>query len=581
MHRKGIKNQYDRKNEETVDMKHNIRKWVALLLIMMLALCAGFAGAESAGKAEIPFRNIVINEKQVVLLVGASKDLAETKLTYSVTPEDATWQDVIWSSSREEVATVSADGTVTGVAPGKAVITAASAQPESRLKAQIQVTVQQAVTGITPEQASVRIPVKRNVTVKMAVSPDNAANKKLVWSSSDENIAKVSAQGTVTGISAGEGVIMAMADDGSGISASFKVTVYVPVSRVTMAEGTSFVLPAGLSHTFTATITPEEATDPGLVWASSDEAVAKVDENGTVTGITFGKVKITATAADGSKAAAGVTVTVNQAVESITLKNEKLYLPTAKTAVLKTTVAPENAANKKLEWSSSDESVVTVSKEGKAIGVSAGEAVITVKATDGTGIEAACRVTVGEDLYDEGYSAGLAYMESEKYYSARQAFLTSLMVDAEDMAQKCIRPWPKNGELWHNQDLRSNEVWLSFSVNQADDSMGRYFMVYTEENVLAATLFIHGSGKVTTKLPGGRYRIREAQGTEWYGTKETFGREGHYEFMVFNEFEGDDDLTDVPAGYETTITINASESTEGTGVGSEETDWDSWMDEAP
>ena len=562
-------------------MKHNIRKWVALLLIIMLALCAGFAGAESAGKAEIPLRNIVINEKQAVLLVGASKDLAETKLTYSVTPEDATWQDVIWSSSREEVATVSADGTVTGVAPGKAVITAASAQPESRLKAQIQVTVQQAVTGITPEQESVRIPVKRNVTVKMAVSPDNAANKKLVWSSSDENIAKVSAQGTVTGISAGEAVIMATADDGSGISASFKVTVYVPVSRVTMAEGTSFVLPEGLSHTFTATITPEEATDPGLVWASSDEAVAKVDENGTVTGVSFGKAKITATAADGSKAAAGVTVTVNQAVESITLKNEKLYLPTAKTAVLKTTVAPENAANKKLEWSSSDESVVTVSKEGKAIGVSAGEAVITVKATDGTGIEAACRVTVGEDLYDEGYSAGLAYMESEKYYSARQAFLTSLMVDAEDMAQKCIRPWPKNGELWHNQDLRSNEVWLSFSVNQADDSMGRYFMVYTEENVLAATLFIHGSGKVTTKLPGGRYRIREAQGTEWYGTKETFGREGHYEFMVFNEFEGDDDLTDVPAGYETTITINASESTEGTGVGSEETDWDSWMDEAP
>ena len=562
-------------------MKHNIRKWTAVLLIIMLALSAGFAGAESAGKAEIPLRNIVINEKQVVLLVSASKDLAETKLTYSVTPEDATWQDVIWSSSREEVATVSADGTVTGVAPGKAVITAASAQPESRLKAQIQVTVQQAVTGITPEQESVRIPVKRNVTVKMAVSPDNAANKKLVWSSSDENIAKVSAQGTVTGISAGEAVIMATADDGSGISASFKVTVYVPVSRVTMAEGTSFVLPEGLSHTFTATITPEEATDPGLVWSSSDEAVAKVDENGTVTGVSFGKAKITATAADGSKAAAGVTVTVNQAVESITLKNEKLYLPTAKTAVLKTTVAPENAANKKLEWSSSDESVVTVSKEGKAIGVSAGEAVITVKATDGTGIEAACRVTVGEDLYDEGYSAGLAYMESEKYYSARQAFLTSLMVDAEDMAQKCIRPWPKNGELWHNQDLRSNEVWLSFSVNQADDSMGRYFMVYTEENVLAATLFIHGSGKVTTKLPGGRYRIREAQGTEWYGTKETFGREGHYEFMVFNEFEGDDDLTDVPAGYETTITINASESTEGTGVGSEETDWDSWMDEAP
>ena len=563
-------------------MKHNFRKWFAGLLILVLALSIGFAWAEGADKAEIPVKKITINEKPAVLLVGASKEMAETKLTCTVTPEDATWQDVIWSSSKEEVATVGADGTVTGIAPGKAMITAASAQPESKLKAQIQVTVQQAVTGITPEQESVRIPVKRNVTVKMAVAPDNAGNKKLAWSTSDESIAKVSGQGTVTGVSAGEAVITATAADGSGVSASFKVTVYVPVGKVTIAEGQTYVLPAGLTHTFTAAVTPEEATDPGLIWASSDETVAKVDENGAVTAVSLGKAKITATAADGSKAAAGVTVTVNQAVESVTLKNEKLYLPVGKNAVLKTTVAPENAGNKKLEWSSSDESVVTVSKDGKASGVSAGEAVITARATDGTGVEATCQVTVGEDPYDEGYQAGLEYMENEKYYSARQAFRTSLMADAEDMAQKCIQKWPRNGEIMHNKDLRSNETWLTFFVQQSDTSVGHYFMVYTEDNVLAATLFVQGSGKkVTAKLPGGRYRIREAEGTEWYGTKEMFGREGRYEYMVFEEIEGDDYLTDLEAGYEWTITINVTESTEGTGVGSEEVDWESLMEEEP
>ena len=60
-----------------------------------------------------------------------------------------------------------------------------------------------------------------------------------------------------------------------------------------------------------------------------------------------------------------------------------------------------------------------------------------------------------------------------------------------------------------------------------------------------------------------------------------FGREGRYEYMVFEEIEGDDYLTDLEAGYEWTITINVTESTEGTGVGSEEVDWESLMEEEP
>ena len=535
------------------------------------------SGVQAVCHVEVvtPVKTLSLSEKQVTLLVGAADELSVAALSCTVAPEDAYWQAVTWESSNEAIVTVSADGTVKALAPGRAVVTALTTQPGSKAKAQAQVIVQQAVTGIALESESVSVPVKKSVNVKAAVSPNNASNKKLVWSSSDEAIAKVSAQGAVQGISAGEAVITATAADGSGITASCDVTVYVPVSKVTLSEP-NFSVPAGLSRPLSASVSPENATNPGLVWSSSDESVATVDETGTVTGVSFGRAKITATAVDGSKASASATVVVNQPVEGITLKRTDLYVPVAGNAVLKAAVLPDNAGNKNLEWSSSDESVATVSKDGKITGVSAGEAVITAKAADGTEVEASCAVTVGADPYDEGYAAGLEYMKEEKYYSARGAFETSRMVDAEDMAANCIRPWPKTGELWHNKDLGKNDMVLQFQVGNADSSRGMYFMVYTEDNVLASTMFVHGSGKASARLPGGNYRIRDAAGTEWYGEKETFGKNGSYEYMVFNEVPGDEYLTVLDAGYAWTISVSVSEATGGTGVGSDETDWESW-----
>ena len=554
---------------------------LAMLCALLLLPCFA-AGEGAAENPAVPVKSIAINEKQVVLLVGAAEGLASARLTCTVTPEDASWQDVIWASSNEEIATVSPDGTVLGVAPGKVKITAVSTQPDSKAKAEVQVTVQQAVTGIDLDSESLRIPVKKSMKIRAEVSPENAANRKVVWSSSDENIAKVSEQGAVQGVAAGDAVITAVSMDGSEVSASCRVTVYVPVGRITLSEGQSFVLPAGLNHTVTAAVSPEDATDPGLIWTSSDETIATVDENGNVTGIAFGKAKITAAAADGSGVSATTTVVVNQAVEHIALRYEELYVPAGKNVVIKAEVTPENAGNKKLEWISSDEAVVTITKDGKVSGVQPGEALITARAADGSGIEAVCRVTVGEEPYDEPYREGLEYMADERYYSARGAFSTSHMADAEDMAEKCVQNLPKTAELWHNQEMKSNEMRLLFRVEAAEPSTGRYFMVYTEEGELASTLFIRGSGAARTNLPGGRYRIRDAWGTEWYGTKETFGREGSYEYMVFNEFEEDEYLTDLAEGYEWTISINVSESAANAAdVGGDDTDWESWAGGTP
>ncbi len=166
------------------------------------------------------------------------------------------------------------------------------------------------------------------------------------------------------------------------------------------------------------------------------------------------------------------------------------------------------------------------------------------------------------DLYDEG-----------KYYSAKEAFEKSAYGDWEQRAAGCVQPMPETGELFHDPDMTSDNMILNFIVNEEDASEGTYISVYTKDRKLVETLFVKGSGTVETWLPGGEYYVKDSTGTEWYGEDEQFGPNGHYETMVFNEVEGDPNLTVLTEGYQITITINTTSDT-GRGVDSEEGSWD-------
>lgn len=168
---------------------------------------------------------VSINEKQASVLVGASPELARFQLTCTVTPENALWKDVVWTSSNEEIATVDENGVVSAVAPGKVTITASSAQPRSNKSAKVGVTVGQAVTGIETDPTAITIAVKKTVKVKTTVSPKNANGKKLEWSSENEEIATVNANGQITGKSVGTTTVTVKATDGSEVSAVIQVNV--------------------------------------------------------------------------------------------------------------------------------------------------------------------------------------------------------------------------------------------------------------------------------------------------------------------------------------------------------------------
>lgn len=255
-------------------------------------------------------KTITPNEKKVTLLSGAPAELSEKQLTVAVAPETAHWQDVTWTSSDENVAAVDASGVVRAVSAGKATITAATTQPDARAKpAQVQVVVNQAVTGIKVDQTAVTVPVKKNVKIKATVQPANAANKKLSWASSDENIAAVNTGGQVTGKAPGTAVITVSAADGGEAQAMVQVTVIQPVAKIT-AQEKNLTLSAGETAQITFAVQPENATDPTVAWTSGNEAVATVDAAGTVTAVGAGKCDITGTAADGSNVKVQVKVTV-------------------------------------------------------------------------------------------------------------------------------------------------------------------------------------------------------------------------------------------------------------------------------
>ena len=248
---------------------------------------------------------------------------ATVTLTATVTPGNATDKTVTWSTSNEAIATVS-DGVVTGVKAGEVTITAKAGDKSATCT--VTVKAKQgtedpddpiAVEGITLDKTTATVEEGATVTLTATVTPDNATDKTVTWSTSNEAIATVSG-GVVTGVKAGEVTITAKAGDKSAtctvtVTAATTEPEVVPVTGVTLSQ-TAVTLDIDQSITLTATVAPENATNKAVTWASDKTDVATVDANGKVTAVAAGTANITVTTADGGKTAT-CAVTVNPATE--------------------------------------------------------------------------------------------------------------------------------------------------------------------------------------------------------------------------------------------------------------------------
>ncbi len=188
---------------------------------------------------------VTLSDKAVTVLEGES-----VKVSATVTPSDATYKTVKWTSSDETVATV-AGGRITGVTPGTATITATT---QNGLTATVKVTVKVNTNivkpdGITLSDKEVTITVNNTASVTATVTPSNATDKTVTWTSSDETVAKVNRAGTITAVAEGTAVITATTFN--GYKATVKVTVKAREIQV-IENGIYFEKPSGWGDTIYA-----------------------------------------------------------------------------------------------------------------------------------------------------------------------------------------------------------------------------------------------------------------------------------------------------------------------------------------
>ena len=265
-----------------------------------------------AVRVMLPVEKVVPLTPEETLLLTDDAEAAQADLRVAIEPEDAHFQEVSWQSSKPEVAAVDANGHVTGLIPGQATITATSMEPVaggSAQKATIAVTVVRAVRGIALSDAELVIDKGKEAQVSALAFPEDATVKKLAWTSGDEEIATVSANGTIRAKRCGECDIFCAATDGSGVRAACRVVVRQRVTGVKFPE-TKLTMPTSTTVVLEPVVSPEDASDPGLEWASSDKRVATVDHNGKVMAVMAGDCEITCTSTDGSEKSAKVTIHV-------------------------------------------------------------------------------------------------------------------------------------------------------------------------------------------------------------------------------------------------------------------------------
>ena len=304
----------------------------------------------------------------------------------SVLPADATKPQLTWTTSDANVATVSEGGVVTGVNVGECAITATTVNGISAVCSVKIVKAGQSITSIKLNKTTLKLVRTKTYQLKATLSPSKAADRSVIWLSSNPEVAVVSATGKVTAMKAGTAVITAMASNGMYRTCVVTVSPLV-VSSVTLNKR-SASLSLGGSVQLSAKVLPVNADDAAASWSSSNPAAVTVDENGLATAVGGGKATITARTANGKKS----TCTISVKSISIKLDKRSATLSLGGSGQLKATISQTSEAYAKVTWTSSNPGAVTVDENGLVTAVGGGSATITAKSY--TGDKATCKVTV-------------------------------------------------------------------------------------------------------------------------------------------------------------------------------------------
>lgn len=364
------------------------------MVIKRLALIIAVFITSACAEEEVSVNSVIMNTSEMEMKVGDT-----FQLTAEVLPSNATNKRIIWSATSDAVSV--RDGLVTAKKETNEVKIKATADngkyAECKVKVKPKENEDKPVKGVKLNMNSAQVVVGKTITLAARFEPSDATNKKLHWSSDDDDIATVK-NGTVTGIKAGKTTITVYSDENEEINDKCEITVVdakVSVTGVKL-DKTSLVMTEGEEETLTVTIEPENADNKNVNWSSTDTKVATV-ANGKVVAKAEGTADIIVSSAENKDIKATCNITVNAKnipVTGVKLNKTSLAMTKGDEETLKATVEPEEATDKSVEWRSDHPEIADVDeKTGKVTAKDGGEANIIVKTIDGE-FSDTCKVTV-------------------------------------------------------------------------------------------------------------------------------------------------------------------------------------------
>lgn len=252
------------------------------------------------------------------LFVGGSG-----KIRYSVLPGNATNTNVTFKSLNEKVATVDANGVVTGVSEGNAdiVITTEEGGFEAKCTVRVDGIDARGIERVGDKTVTMGLNQTRQLQVK--ITPSDTTNKNVQWTSSNNSVATVDSNGVVTSKNSGSTIITATTHN--GLKTEFFIEVETSVTNITLNSNEINLNPGG-TFKLDATVNPSNASNKNIKWISANESIATVDQSGNVTADVAGTTYISAVSADGKIIA---TCTVNVSKPVVT-KPAKVKIKSAK-----------------------------------------------------------------------------------------------------------------------------------------------------------------------------------------------------------------------------------------------------------
>ena len=335
-----------------------------------------------------PFDNSMFSNSDYKVSVGKTIDLNVDLSKYK-----ECYNNLIYTSTNSDVATVSKEGVVTALKEGVTTIEVSNGTKTISTNVEVVSSSDTVlVTDVKVDRTSISLEEGKTSEIKVDVLPSNATNKSVDWKSSNEKVAVVSSKGVVEAIGVGNAVVTVTTQDGNK-SASVNVTVTKKVEDLDSV--CKSVLEKGFSKksytlTFLQAINVKYFNDylvkDLITWSSSEPSIVKVDRKGNVLAIGTGKAYVSVSCNNKVYDRIEINAIKRDSVKAsmITLSPSSLTINVGVTKSVSATVTPKNASVKNLKWDSSDNTIAKVNSKGQITGVKAGKATISVSTADGS-----------------------------------------------------------------------------------------------------------------------------------------------------------------------------------------------------